>query len=240
MNENKFGSVFERREMKYRLSPAQYRELMEALRHSMRRDRYGLHTICSVYYDSEDFALIRHSLDKPKFKEKMRMRSYGVPCENDNVFVELKKKLDGVTYKRRIALPLREAKRYLNQGIRPEGGGGNLGEVDCFLRRRPLFPKAVLCYDRTALSGVDQPDLRITIDENIRWRDNRLDLAAGDRGSLLLPSGERIMEIKTLNALPYRLSRILSELHIYPVSFSKYGAVYREHLIGREEIRRAG
>jgi len=234
------GSVFERREKKFMVAPGKLSALLEALAPYMEQDRYGLHTICTIYYDTEDFAIIRHSLDKPKFKEKLRLRSYGTPGEMDTVYLELKKKLDGITYKRRMSLSLWRSRDYLDYGIKPtEGTGQIFGEIDWFVGQHNPAAKALICYDRVALFGKNDPELRITFDANIRWRDHNLDLGKGDYGSLLTGPGIRLMEVKTLGALPLWLCDILSELQIYPQSFSKYGTVYTEHLMNnRKEIYR--
>lgn len=238
----KAGMVFERHEKKFVVESAKFPVLMQALDPYLEQDQYGLHTICSLYYDTDRFDIIRKSLDKPKFKVKLRLRSYGVPGEGDTVYLELKKKLDGITYKRRIGLPLSAARSYLQRGIRP--GGVNpqiLGEIDWFLRENAPAPKVLLSYDRIAMAGREDPDLRVTFDADIRWRDTNVDLANGDYGSPLLPGG-RLMEIKTLSSFPLWLCDILSRLEIYPQSYSKYGTVYQDYLMSnkKEAFRYAG
>ena len=83
---------FQRCEKKYFLTPAQQQTLLAVMADHTRRDVYGEYTICSTYYDTEDWRLIRASIEKPAYKEKLRMRSYGTPAENGRVFAELKKK----------------------------------------------------------------------------------------------------------------------------------------------------
>lgn len=237
------GAVFERHEKKYLVHPSQYACLSERLEPYMARDRYGLHTICSLYYDTDDYSIIRNSLDKPKFKEKLRLRAYGTPGEMDAVYIELKKKFDGVTYKRRIRLPLCEARAYLNDGAQPSGADPQiLGEINWFLTQKRPSAKVLLCYDRIALFGRENPNLRITFDADIRWRTERLNPSLGDYGTQLIGPGERVMEIKTTDALPLWLCDVLSGLELYPQSFSKYGTVYREYLMDGKgsDLRHAG
>lgn len=136
-----YQDVFARYEKKYKLTLSQYAALRRWLQDRMEVDSYGLHTICNIYYDTPDFQLIRTSLEKPVYKEKLRLRSYGVPGGDTPVFVELKKKLDGVVYKRRVSLPLREAKRYLAYEGRPDLDCQILREIDWALARYPLEPK---------------------------------------------------------------------------------------------------
>lgn len=239
------GSVFERYESKYLLSVYQHQGLRSCLQSRMEQDQYGLHTICTIYYDTADYAVIRRCLEKPNFKEKLRLRSYGIPVPGSTVYLELKKKMAGVTYKRRVPLPLAQAKGYLAGGLMPDGQMQILGEIDWYLHRQPLQPKVLICYDRIALFGLEDPDFRVTFDANIRWRDDDLLLEHGDYGSLLLPPKTFLMEVKTMNALPIWFAALLAQWKIYPLSFSKYGNIYQEYLThavhseGEEEIRYA-
>ena len=233
------GSVFERYENKYLLDPRQYQRLPELLGEHMEQDQYGLHTICTLYYDTDDYAIIRRCLEKPKFRQKLRLRSYGVPAPNSVVYLELKKKMNGITYKRRVPLHLSETRDYFLNGRQPAGEGQIFREIDWYVNQMPLRAKVLVCYERIALFGLEDPNLRVTIDANIRWREDHLSLDKGDHGRLLFQPPAYLMEIKTLHALPVWLARGLSKEKIYPVSFSKYGTVYQEYLEAKEEIRHA-
>jgi hypothetical protein len=225
---------FQRVEKKYLLTQAQYAALSEGMRPYLRRDEYGRYTICNLYYDTDDFRLIRASLEKPVYKEKLRLRSYGVPTDTDKVFVELKKKFDGVVYKRRTVLECARAAAYLSGGACPLPGDQICREIDWFLGSYPLSPKVFLAYEREALAGADDPQLRVTFDTGLRWRTDQLDLRFGDQGDPLLMDGKILMEIKIPGAAPLWLSHLLSEAQVYPTSFSKYGLCYRQNLMGWE------
>lgn len=226
-----YQGVFERYEKKYMLNEQQYNALCPMLDGYMETDHYGLHTICNIYYDTPHYDLIRASIEKPPYKEKLRLRSYGIPKDDSTVFLELKKKYNGVVYKRRVPLTLSAAENYLAKGIRPPKDHQILHEIDWFLRQYDVSPKAFIAYDRIALFGTEDPNLRITFDNRIRWRDSVLDLSKGDWGNLLLPSGQILMEIKIPGTMPYWLAEMLTELEIFPYVFSKYGTCYKQHLI---------
>lgn len=223
--------VFKRYEKKYRISGTQYQEILERLSDKMVRDEYGLHTINNIYYDTDNFALIRASIEKPVYKEKLRLRSYGTPKDGDKVFVELKKKFKGVVYKRRIALPLMDANRYLIQGRKPEVNSQIFQEIDWFVNRYQPQPKVFIGYDRLALIGSEDSALRVTFDQNIRYRTTSLDLAKGTFGAPLISPGEFLMELKIPGVMPLWLSHALNDLKIYPTSFSKIGACYKDYLL---------
>ncbi len=220
-------TVFNRYEKKYLLPEEIYLELRTRLRPYMQEDQYGLHTICNIYYDTPQYDLVRRSIEKPVYKEKLRLRSYGVPTLDSNVFLEIKKKYQKIVNKRRIQLPLWEAYAYVEQGIRPKKDSQILREIDFFLQRYPLQRGLFLAYDRIALYERENPDFRVTFDHNIRYRQMDMGLEQGDQGELLLPGQYYLMESKIMGAAPLWFSQLLAELSIYPVSFSKYGNIYK-------------
>lgn len=131
-------TVFNRYEKKYLMPETVYQELRERLKPWMNEDEYGLHTICNIYYDTQESDLIRRSIEKPVYKEKLRLRSYGIPEMDSTVFLEIKKKYKKVVNKRRIPLTLQEAYDYVEKGIRPKKDCQILREIDFFLQRYPL------------------------------------------------------------------------------------------------------
>ncbi len=222
---------FKRYEKKYLLSAGQYARLMERLRPRIEPDVYFHSTVCSLYYDTADCRLIRHSIDGPIYKEKLRLRSYGVPGPEDPVFVELKKKYRGIVYKRRVSAPAAQAAAWLRGDCAPPENGQMEREIAWLLQRNPIVPRAYIACERTAWRALDDPELRITFDERIRWREDELDLCAGSGGEPLTAEGEVLMEIKLAEAAPLWLARLLSEQALFPTSFSKYGTAYSDHIL---------
>jgi hypothetical protein len=228
MKQSQFS--FRRYEKKYLLTASQYQMIRRALDRYMQADEYGQSTVCNVYYDTHDFALARASIEQPIYKEKLRVRSYGAAGGEDRVFVEIKKKYDGVVYKRRVNMTADEAEAYLMDGIRPEKDSQIQRELDWFCTNYDLEPRVYIAYDRTALAGKDDKNLRITFDRNIRWRDFDLSITDGTDGEQLLPPDTILMEIKIPGTAPVWLSRMLSEFGIFPTTFSKYGNCYKRLL----------
>lgn len=225
--------VFKRYEKKYILTPTQYVKLLEGIEGKVKPDKYGQYTISNIYFDTPDFELIRTSIEKPQYKEKLRLRCYGdkIPQPEDTVFVEIKKKFDGVVYKRRASMSLAEAEDYLYRGIHPEKEGQIFKELFWFTDRYALKPAVYLAYDRNAYTGIEDEDLRITFDTNIRCRENKVLLSEGNLGNAILPEDKILMEIKVSGRMPMWLSRLLSELQIFPISFSKYGTYFKQKMI---------
>ena len=225
-------SCFKRYEKKYCLTLAQQQAILQEMQPYMKKDAYGQYTICNLYYDTDDWRLIRTSLEKPLYKEKLRVRSYGTPAPDGNVFAEIKKKYDGVVYKRRITARADEVD-FLLSGFCPAGQQGQIGrEIQWFQQRNRTRPKVFIGYDRLAFAGIDDPELRITFDTNIRWRTTDLDLRCGDYGVPLGGYGDVLMEIKIPGTAPLWLAHLLSETSVFSTSFSKYGSCYSRHILG--------
>ena len=230
--------IFKRVEQKYVINQMQYDLLNTLMNQHMVADAYLAnrkpYTICNLYYDTADSALIRTSLEHPVYKEKLRLRSYGIPAANDVVFLEIKKKVAGVVSKRRTGILLHEAEAFLQNGALPVQSALNrqvFNEIMGVRARFDLMPALFLAYDRIAYLGRDDASLRVTFDKNIRARRDRLSLSEGAGGDPLLQPGRYIMEIKTAKAIPLWLAHALSKGGIRRVSFSKYGAVYQRGLI---------
>ena len=231
----KIQTCFERYEKKYFLTREQYRTFMEMAEPYVRADDYGTYTIGNIYYDTDDYRLIRASLEKPVYKEKLRVRSYGVPGPDDRVFVELKKKYEGVVYKRRVTMTETSAEAFL-RGIGDSACSGQINrEINYFQSFYHTSPKVYIAYDREACQGVDNPELRITFDTNLRYRLDRLSLSEGDDGMPILDNDLILMEIKIPGSCPLWLCHILSFLKVRPVSFSKYGTCYRNHILNNKD-----
>jgi SPX domain protein involved in polyphosphate accumulation len=223
------AAYFQRYEQKYLLNAFQYREVLDIINEFACEDEYGLSTVYSVYYDTEDFKITQKSLDKSAYKEKLRLRSYGIPHIGDNVFLELKKKFRGITYKERIVVPFSGVEKILDLDSVPRNPRNNnyiFHEINWFLKYYRPVPQLMICYDRTAFRGTNDRLLRITFDANVRWCVSSLDFLQGRFGTPLLDENEYLMEIKTAQSMPYSLSCYLSKLKIFPLSFSKYRTAY--------------
>ena len=228
--------VFNRYEKKYRIRDDTYYKLRERLSEFMEADAHSrdgdFYTICNIYYDTPDHYLIRKSIDGSVYKEKLRLRSYGVRAPEDKVFLEIKKKYKRLVNKRRTKLVLAEAYQYMQSKERPEVkpymNPQVLKEIDYMIHRMELSPKVFLSYDRCAMFGKEDKDFRVTFDRNITTRRYDLGLHYGIYGDKLLQEDEWIMEVKIEKAMPLWMSEILSEYEIYPASFSKYGTEYKK------------
>lgn len=219
--------VFKRSEIKYLISQEQYKHIRREMAEHMKGDEFGRSNICSIYFDTPDYLLARRSIEKPVYKEKLRLRSYGTVLPESKVFVEIKKKYDSVVYKRRISMEYQEAADYLLRGVEVKDSQIS-HEIDFFLARYSnLRPSVFLSYEREAFYAADDHEFRITFDENILWRDYDISLGKGIYGQPVLKKDQILMEIKTGSSIPLWMTEILSKYHIYKTSFSKYGNAYR-------------
>lgn len=223
-----YQSVFKRYELKYMLTQEQKAEILKAMEPWMALDEYGRTTIRNIYYDTDNYRLVRRSIERPAYKEKLRLRSYAQAEADSPVFVELKKKYRSVVYKRRMALPEEEALEWVS-GEQPCGEKSQIAaEIDYFLKfYGTLRPAVFLSYEREAYYAKDGGDFRVTFDENILCRREELSLEAPVWGTPLLPEGRVLMEIKCAGGIPMWMVHALSQGHIYKTSFSKYGKAYQ-------------
>lgn len=220
--------TFERYELKYMLTREQKEQVLRAMQPHMRLDQYGKTIIRNLYYDTDTFRLIRHSLEHPAYKEKLRVRSYCPAGPDDPVFVELKKKYCSVVYKRRLTAPREQAMHCL-RGARFAEDSQVAREIDYFRRYyETLHPVGFLSYEREAYFALDGGDFRVTFDENILYREDALSLGEPPRGRALTDRGETLMEIKTSGGIPLWMVHVLSDQHIFKTTFSKYGEAYTD------------
>ena len=234
----KLKKVFQRKETKYLLTKEQFPAFLGELQQKMAIDEYGQHTIMSLYYDTQDYRFIRHSMDKPKYKEKFRVRSYGVPTEQQLIFLEIKKKVSGVVYKRRVPMPYADYCRWMQTGVLPsmEEAPQIAAEIHWLFKKNPdLLPKVLIAYDRLSLFVDDDSEFRVTFDQNIRFRTCDLMLGSGSDGALVAPEVGVLMEVKALGYYPIWFVELLNKYSVRKGSFSKYAQTYQRHLFKKEE-----
>ncbi|NIK71322.1 MULTISPECIES: polyphosphate polymerase domain-containing protein [unclassified Paenibacillus] len=237
--------VFNRYESKYLMDSQSFLEIYNRLLDYMELDEYNkndqFYSISNLYFDTDQHSIIRNSLAKPKYREKLRLRAYGVPKPDAKVYLELKKKVFGLVNKRRTGLTLGEAYEFVRTGVEPDlkpyMNKQVIQEIKYFLGRYELQPKVYLAYDRIAMFCKNNRDLRITFDTNIRSRRYDLKLEAGDHGDLLMAKDQWLMEVKAEKTVPVWLAQLLSELGMFRTGFSKYGNEYRMNIRHEERIK---
>lgn len=224
-----YQAIFKRYELKYMLTLQQKEVILEAMKPYMALDEYGRTTIRNIYYDTDNYRLVRRSIEKPVYKEKLRVRSYRQVAPEEKVFVELKKKHQSIVYKRRLLLPQGQAERWL-EGVQWEGAPSQIqAEIDYFLNYyETLHPVLFLSYEREAYYSMDGGDFRVTFDDTILCRQEDLSLTAEVGGVPVLQEGLVLMEIKCSGGIPLWMTRVLSAEKIYKTSFSKYGTAYEK------------
>lgn len=214
--------VFKRYETKYILDLDQFNCLIKVIESNMNKDPYGNTTIQSLYFDTSNSILARRSIEKPNYKEKLRLRSYGIKNLDSNVFLEIKKKYDGIVYKRRCEIKQSDIDSFLEYNLNLDNQIGH--EMNYFRDfYKTLEKKMLITYERKAYF---KDDLRITFDSNIKYRDYDLTLDKGYYGKSLIDKNHILMEIKVSNSYPLWLTSILNLNNIYQTSFSKYGMSY--------------
>jgi SPX domain-containing protein involved in vacuolar polyphosphate accumulation len=218
--------TFERVEDKYSLTYAQAEQVKKAIAAHVKEDVYYKYTVHSIYYDSIDSQLVIHSLNSTEYRMKLRSRCYTQPEDDTPAFLETKKKLGDIVYKRRFQLSTKELEDYTEYGIPHHVHNNTADEVDYVMKYYNLEPKVLILYERECWAGIQEADVRITFDTNIRYRIDDINLRErGDEKPLTKDTV--IMEVKAMDRYPMWLVKVLSEMKLYKRSFSKYGNIYR-------------
>ena len=223
-----YQSVFKRYELKYLLTQEQKQTILRGMEPYMQLDKYGRTTIRNIYYDTDDYLLIRRSIEKPAYKEKLRIRSYQKAKPDSMVYVELKKKYQSVVYKRRISLPEKGALEWVDRNHHCHDGSQISSEIEYFIDHyKTLHPVVFLSYEREAYYAIDGSDFRVTFDDTILCRQDDISLESEVYGTRILPEGMVLMEIKCSGGIPLWMTQMLSQEKIYKTSYSKYGTAYK-------------
>lgn len=237
------NATFKRYEMKYLLNKAQYEALLEVMKETMILDEFGRHHINNIYFDTSDFLLIRRSLEKPAYKEKLRVRWYGVRNEKTPIFIELKKKYKGIVYKRRIKRTWEETCAYFQHNIPlPRGKEEQITkELEYFMSfYGNLDPALFLGYEREAFFGVENHDFRMTFDHNIRCFGEDIYKQKNNIGSRVIPRDNVLLEVKTGESIPRWLLDFFADQKVYQSSFSKYGTAYMNIVLPEKLANKKG
>ncbi|CAM4222648.1 VTC domain [Lederbergia lenta] len=223
--------IFSRREQKYLITREQYEQIVKEIALYMRPDKYGRdgkYTVTSLYFDNQDHQIYFETKNKLKYRQKLRLRVYDKTNREGIAFFEVKQKHKNVVNKRRMTMPLSEAYRYLEEGS--EQGLSSyqtsnpqvLREIDHFIRFYQLEPEMVVSYDRHAFHGVNDPELRITFDLELRCRNEELSIEAGPYGEHFIDPSYVVLEVKVNDSVPLWLARILQNLDCEQKSASKF------------------
>ncbi len=231
-------NTFKRREKKFLVDESLLPELEKRIMEHFEPDPHNVggkpYEICNIYFDNERREITRHSNSKPFYKEKLRLRSYGTPTVSDNVFFEIKRKMNKIGTKRRTVMPLCKIYDFLDSGAIPEDESyinrRVLAEIDYFIKTNEVKPSVYIGYMRNAYFGKDDPSLRLTIDRDILTRHHDLRLDAGRYGEPLLPDGKVLMEIKFHGGVPMWFASLMSEFSLSFTRFSKVGKEFEASL----------
>lgn len=223
------GYVFKRYEIKYLIDENQKAEIMKEVLKRMTPDIHGESTVRNIYFDTPTYLLIRNSIEKPTYKEKFRIRCYKTADDDTTVFAEIKKKYKSVVYKRRINMSWENARCFIDSGELPVDSQ-IAREIKYFFELyKPLTPKLFLSYHRSAYYD---GEFKVTFDTDICYRKEDLSFEHPPSGRELLPKGYTLMEVKTPEAIPLWMTKLLNDNKIYKISFSKYGEAYKRILRG--------
>lgn len=230
-------TIFKRYEFKYMINTEQKAKILDAMSPYMQPDKYGRVTVRNIYFDTDNYLLIRRSIDKPVYKEKLRIRTYSKAESDSKVFVELKKKYKSVVYKRRVAMPQNESMNWVCGKASCSKQTQITNEIDYFINLyKTLRPAVFLSYEREAYESLDGSDFRVTFDDTILCRQNDFSLTSEVYGTPILEGGMSIMEIKCSGGIPLWMTEALTRERIFKTSFSKYGTAYKNIIFNKDKF----
>lgn len=231
--------TFNRFEKKYIMTKEIYNNVFNDMSLYLEKDTHSeslpYYTICNIYYDTVTDEVIKRSVSKPVFKEKLRLRCYCNGKDSDIAFLEIKKKFDGFVNKRRTKITVGEAHNLIDNKVLPLKKSYHntqvLNEIYHYVKDKELVPRVVISYDRMAYTDKVNRDVRVTFDTNITSRRDHLMLSRTNDDQMILGKNYVLMEIKTSTSIPLWLTHILTKYDVYSNSFSKYGTEFFEYLI---------
>lgn len=236
-------SAFNRYEQKFLIPIDQIDHIKEQIGPYVTQDdnaSLSHYTICNIYYDTTNDEIIKRSVSKPMFKEKLRLRCYGEPKQGDIMFLEIKKKLNGFVNKRRTSISYEDACMLIHEKVMPIKKSYHnsqvLNEIYFYVKNKQLIPRISLSYDREAYYAIDDESIRLTFDYNMTSRRDNVNLGRTHEDTLIVQDERAILEVKTTGALPLWLTNILTANQIYPNSFSKYGTEFYHYLSHTERV----
>jgi SPX domain protein involved in polyphosphate accumulation len=235
------ADFFRRVEKKYIITQSQYSYIKKAISDKMQEDSYGKSTICNIYFDTENYDLIKNSITKPIYKDKIRLRSYNVPEKESIVYLEVKRKFKEIVSKRRIEIKLSEFEKIENREIGKlqleENSNSQIQkELEYYFNHYNLISTMYISYQREAYYEKENMNFRLTFDSEVLARENDLQLDKGSYGTYILEEDKYIMEIKTLDAIPLWFVSILNKIDAHPCGFSKYGEAYTQLILKANKI----
>lgn len=236
------ANTFNRYEKKYMLDQETATKIKNDIKSYITQDQYSsnsYYTICNIYYDTVNDEIIKQSVSKPQYKEKLRLRCYGDTTKHDIVYLEIKKKLNGFVNKRRTHITLEEANNLIFHKVmpvkQPYHNTQVLNEIYYFVQNKILYPKIAISYDREAYYAIDNPDFRITFDNHITSRRKNVYAGRSKEDQSIIDENLILMELKTSTSIPLWMTNILSKYKVFGNSFSKYGTEFYNYLINNRK-----
>lgn len=192
----------------------------------------------SLYLDTDDFNFYYEKLDGLKVRKKLRVRVYNEHQENVKGFLEIKRRFENCIFKERMSLPYSEIKKLIkNPEIQDitfeESRNGKLvlGRFIYNVVKFNLKPTIAVVYERKAYVGKVDPEVRLTLDMNVRIK------PVDEIGEIYTESNLKhilgrnvILELKFNDFMPRWMSNLVKHLSIKPESISKYCSGIDAHL----------
>lgn len=204
----------------------------------------------SVYFDNMDLYSLNEYLAQNNNRSKMRTRKYAPNgCWDNEIFVELKSKVDGISKKSRLKMTNIDVKNlytsetlirtseleFLNTPMKISKIEKRLENINIFLNRLKAIPTCKVSYSRIAYESKND-HFRVTLDKNIKFQmlttlSNDICKKINSNESFnnimnlaqeKFSKNSHVLEIKHSGTIPQWMNDFLNLNNIEKVSFSKY------------------
>lgn len=223
---------------KYELTYGQYSQLRKVGYSHLVEAPAGVHGLSALYFDTDDFELIREFQTDGPYQELFRMRTSEVLMKESLVSMEIIKRFEGRASQRHVLIPYVNAQSYLldyRQYVNEQSIEAQISrEIEYLVGGKSLAPKVVISSDRLIMNCTKKVPLEVEFDFNIRWRTSDFDLRKGNYGEFVDPTLNVLMTIKSDGSYPGWFSELLQQLDVQPSTFSSLMVTYQEHLFNKE------
>jgi hypothetical protein len=219
-----------RYECKYLVLEAWVPEIRRIIGPFVRPDRFapqagGMYRISSLYLDSPDLQLLRMAREGWSERMKLRARTYSERQE-DPVFLEVKRRFNGVVHKTRARLARAEVRAPLRShawGAPARSGPSELRQFVHLAQHFAVRPVRHVRYLREAYESRGGEPVRVTFDRALEQAEGR-DGELSPDGSRWRPLGLEgvVLELKFTGGFPLWMGALVARFELERRSISKY------------------
>lgn len=228
---SKFKLEFQRFELKVTVPVSRLNDIRTYLLNYMIYDQYSMkmadrtYEVLSLYFDTPELKFYHEKMSGNKYRKKLRIRDYP-DSPGENVFFEVKNKINDIIYKQRVPVERQIFADVLHSKVvlAPENPKSrkNLNDFLFYINRFQLEPTLLVKYRREAFMDQVEQKVRVTFDTQIEsLPQSELELYPEESWDVVT-SSQAVIEIKFNGLMPYWIKELIKNYQLKVDSFSKY------------------